>query len=57
LVGQHGECFFRKTFNHFGGITSSSRPERTEAETGAMIENFIQELVPRLQKLNGNALL
>lgn len=29
------------------------RPERTEAETGAMIEQFIQNLVPKLQRPNG----
>jgi hypothetical protein len=56
LLGQGGECFLQKNIQS-GGITSSARPERTEAETGAVIENFIQELVPRLQKLDGKALL
>jgi EpsI family protein len=34
-----------------------ARPERTEAETGAMIESFIRELVPRLTKPTGEKLL
>ena len=34
-----------------------ARPERTEAETGAMIESFIRELVPRLTKPTGDKLL
>lgn len=33
-----------------------ARPERTEAETGAMIENFIRELVPRLHRPDGGPL-
>ena len=33
-----------------------ARPERTEAETDAMIENFIRELVPRLHKPDGGPL-
>ena len=33
-----------------------ARPERTEAEAGAMIENFIRELVPRLQRPDGGRL-
>jgi len=33
-----------------------ARPERTEVETGAMIESFIRELVPRLQRPDGKAL-
>src|SRR6266436_7334522 len=34
-----------------------ARPERTEAETGAMIEDFIGKLVPKLQRPGGGALL
>jgi len=34
-----------------------ARPEHTEAETGAMIESFIRELVPRLTKPTGEKLL
>jgi EpsI family protein len=34
-----------------------ARPERTEAETGAMIESFIRELVPRLKRPDGGPLL
>jgi EpsI family protein len=34
-----------------------ARPERTETETGAMIESFIRELVPRLTKPTGEKLL
>jgi EpsI family protein len=34
-----------------------ARPERTEAETGAIIESFIRELVPRLTKPAGDKLL
>jgi EpsI family protein len=34
-----------------------ARPERTEAETGAMIEDFIAKLVPKLQRPGGGALL
>ena len=49
--------FLRKTFNDFGGITSSTRPERTEAETDAMIKDFIGKLVPKLQRPGGGALL
>jgi EpsI family protein len=34
-----------------------ARPNRSEAETAAMIEQFIKELAPRLQRPDGNALL
>ena len=34
-----------------------ARPERTEAETGAIIEKFIQDLVPKLQRPGGGAML
>jgi len=34
-----------------------ARPERTEAETDAMIEDFIGKLVPKLQRPSGGALL
>ena len=33
------------------------RPERTEEETAEMIEKFIQQLAPRLQKPDGAPLL
>jgi hypothetical protein len=33
------------------------RPERTEEETATMIENFIRELVPHLERPDGGALL
>jgi EpsI family protein len=34
-----------------------ARPERTEAETGSMIEDFIAKLVPKLQRPGGGALV
>ena len=34
-----------------------ARPERTEEQTAEMIEQFIQQLAPRLQKPDGNPLL
>ncbi len=33
------------------------RPERTEAQTAEMIEDFIRQLAPRLQKTDGSPLL
>ena len=34
-----------------------ARPERTESETGVIIEKFIQDLVPKLQHPGGGAVL
>jgi hypothetical protein len=34
-----------------------ARPERTEEQTSQMIEKFIRELAPRLQKPDGSLLL
>ena len=34
-----------------------ARPERSEAETAAMIENFIVKLMPKLQQPNGHSVL
>jgi hypothetical protein len=33
------------------------RPERTEEETAAMIEDFIQKLIPELKRPDGEAFL
>ena len=47
-----------------GGVTVAAtvtqgitRPERTEEQTSQMIEKFIQDLVPKLQRPGGGALL
>lgn len=41
-----------------GTVTKGiARPERSEPETAAMIEKFVKELAPKLQRPDGNALL